>query len=196
DDEAAVALVRLVLAAQERGGHREERARDALLHLALRHESEEAALVVRPRGALLLVGIEELLRGRQERLVDVLGAADLAQEVAQVVLLREPGQLRDVVQPDVHEAPDARLPQPFEELFGGFLRETDCGDLHAGSSDGSRIERCLARLSLACSAASVSTEPSPRTCRTSTPRSRRTRERRRWRWHSEGSSSLHRSATR
>lgn len=63
----------------------------------------------------------------------VLGTANHAGEVRKVLSFRKAGQLRDVVQPDVKDALDASVSQPFEEVLGRTLCKTDCGDLHADS---------------------------------------------------------------
>jgi hypothetical protein len=50
--------------------------------------------------------------------VDVLGAAQLAEEVLEVVALGEAGELRRVVQPHVEQAADAGFFQGSEEGGG------------------------------------------------------------------------------
>src|SRR5437879_1959016 len=77
---------------------------------------------------------EQFLGGGKQRLVYVLGGADLAQEVGQIVALGETGELRDVVQTYVDQARDAGVLQPSEELGRGFARKTDRTDLHVSST--------------------------------------------------------------
>jgi hypothetical protein len=65
------------------------------------HQLEELGFVHAPVSFVFLVGIQNVLRGCQQRLVHVLGVAQFAQEIGQVIAFGKGGQLRDVVQPHV-----------------------------------------------------------------------------------------------
>ena len=93
EDETAVAVVGSGFATEQHGRHGKKVGADALLDLALGHERQEAPLVVFPASPALLIGIEQLLRGGEQRLVEVFGAAELAEEVREVVALGETGKL-------------------------------------------------------------------------------------------------------
>ena len=91
---------------------------------------EEPGFVGAPVAAVLLVVVQHLLRGRQRRYVHVVHAADFGEKKAQVVALGETGELRHVVEPNIHDAARTGRPQEFEEPTGGLLRETDGEDPH------------------------------------------------------------------
>src|SRR2546423_14649039 len=96
-DQPAVAVVRLVLAA-EQDGIVEQFPRDSMLNVPLPHEFQELVFVPRPARALLLVIVEHGLRRRQVGPVNICHAAELIEEVPQVVPFGETRQLRAVVQ--------------------------------------------------------------------------------------------------
>lgn len=102
-------MFRQVLAAQEDGLSREELP-GQVLHPPVRQQGAKLSLVRAPSDPTLLVGIQKLLSGRQSRFVHILGAADLPEEVAEVVTLCEPGELRGVVEPHVDKAIDPGSP--------------------------------------------------------------------------------------
>lgn len=93
-DEAPVAMLRRRLTAEQDGRYPEEVATDGLLDLALNHQGSEPLLVVCPAALTLLEVVQKLLRGREQWLVQILRLADLAEKVCQVVLFREPCELR------------------------------------------------------------------------------------------------------
>src|ERR1035437_1111729 len=97
-------------------------------------ESEIDIGVNVPASFLLLISIEHLLRGREERLVLIRCAANLAEKVGQVGLLGECGELGGVVQTHIEETLDTVRLQCAEELAGTFLGKTDAVDLHLSSS--------------------------------------------------------------
>ena len=128
-DEAAVALVGLVFAA-EQAAVVEQRGVQGFLDAALAHEVEEALLVGGPIDLGLPVGGEQHLRGREGRNVGVVHAADLPQEPRQVVPFGEARQLRRVVEAHVHHALHAGAAQQVEEALGGLLGEADGEQAH------------------------------------------------------------------
>jgi hypothetical protein len=70
-----------------------------------------------------------------KQLLVLVGCADqLAQKVRQILRLGEARELGGVVEPDVEQALDAGCLQATEEVLSRRLCETDCVDLHAGSS--------------------------------------------------------------
>src|SRR5260370_2487253 len=119
----------LVLGAEQAGAI-DRGARNGVLDAPLRDQREEPLLVVGPIAPVLLVGVEHLLRRRELRLVRVLDAADCLQEVPEDILLRESGELGDVVEAYVEHLLDPRLLEPVEERLGGGFREADREDLH------------------------------------------------------------------
>jgi hypothetical protein len=100
-DEPAMAVLGCGLAAEQDRRHSEERGVKPLFDAACAHQGEELTLVVVPTAFLLPVGVQHGLFGRQQRLVDVLGVEQLAQEVGQVLALGEGSELRGVVEPHV-----------------------------------------------------------------------------------------------
>src|SRR5688500_17612582 len=88
--DAPVALVRLVLAAQQARAIEQLR-RERLLDPALRQQAAKCALVCRPAALLPPVIVEHGLRRRELESVQVVRIADRPREVTQVVPLREPG---------------------------------------------------------------------------------------------------------
>src|SRR5260221_4978967 len=121
----------------------------ALIDSALGKERQEAAFVLRPAALGLLVGSKQLLRGCEQRLVNILCLADHAEKVGQIVALGKAGELRGIVEPNVYQSSDAHSSEGFEELGCGFLGETGRIDLHATSSSwlmfgSSNSESCCA----------------------------------------------------
>src|SRR5262249_13214725 len=147
------------LAAQQHGRPVEEAAVERRLDHALGHEGEEALFVRLPAASALFVVVEELPGRGEQRLMPVVGAAELAQEERQVFALGEGGELRGVVEAHVDEALDARAPQGSEEVGRRSLRKTDRIDLHGGASSGPKSDSCAAAgraaASASCSSASV-----------------------------------------
>src|SRR6266849_10049973 len=86
EDQPSVAVFGRRLAAEQGGGRLEHPPVDLVLDLPLLHELQEATLVVLPAPLPLLVIVEQVLRRREQGLVEVLGAAYLLQEVAEVLL--------------------------------------------------------------------------------------------------------------
>ena len=83
-----------------------------------------------PIAFVLLIRVENVLGGGEERFVFIVGTADFAQEEGQIRLLCKSGQLGGVIEPYVEEALDSVGFQNAEELTGALLGETDAVDLH------------------------------------------------------------------
>src|SRR5918911_4299080 len=197
-DESPVAVIRRGFAAEKDRWHREEGRTDPLFDLPLGHELQEAPLVVLPAPLPFLVGVEHVLRRRQQGLVQILGAADLVQEEGKVVTLGKAGQLRRVVEAHVDKAPDPGASQRSEEVGGGSFRKTDRVDFHSRtSSSGNSVSWLPARrgASVAPNSSSGCKLPSARMCNTVVPLAARTRPIRSRRWQPAGSSSAHIAAT-
>src|SRR5437868_5713017 len=197
-DEPPVAVIRRGFAAEKDRRHREESGADLLFDLPLGHELQEAPLVVLPAPLPFLVGVEHVLGRRQQGLVQILGAADLAQEEGEVVTLGKPGQLRGVVEPHVDKAPDPGTSQRSEEVRGGSFRKTDRIDFHSRTStSGNSVSwpPACRGTSVAPNSSSGCRLPSARTCSTVVPLAARTRPIRSRRWQPAGSSSAHIAAT-
>lgn len=124
-DQSAVAMVRLVFAA-EKAGPIHQITRDLLLNTALVHEVEKSDSEVRPLECLLvLVGGEQFLMGRQNGQVDAVDATDCLCEEPEVPELGKSRKLGAVVEPDIDNATDAGLADETEKLLGGLAGEAD-----------------------------------------------------------------------
>ena len=132
-NQAAMAMLRRGFAAKQHGRHAKEAAIDPIFDAPLGHQRKKTLLVVGPGSFFLLVGVQQLLRGRQERLMDVVGGTDLLKKELQVVALAEAGELRDVVQSDIDQSLDSISLEDSEELGGRLLGKTDRKDFHASS---------------------------------------------------------------
>jgi hypothetical protein len=95
--QPAVAMFRRFFAAQQNRGDLEQRPVHVALDFALAHQRQETALVFFPSASALLVAVEHLLGGGEQRLVYIFRFADLAEKELQIVFLGEAGQLRGVV---------------------------------------------------------------------------------------------------
>ncbi len=140
--QSAVTVLGGRLAAKQDGRHMEQSPIDRRFHLSLAKLIEEPRFVLVPCHVPLLVGVEDLLRGRQDRQVKVLGRTDLLQEVPKIVPLGEGGQLRRVVQSHVDESLYAGPLEDLEELGGAFFGKTDCVDFHSPVSSVSNRVNC------------------------------------------------------
>ena len=101
EDETAVAMIGTGFTTEQHDWHGKEARADTLFDLALGHQRQKASLVVLPASLALPVGVEHDLCGREQWLVDVLGAAELAEEVCQIIALGEAGELRRIVQANI-----------------------------------------------------------------------------------------------
>ena len=134
-------------------------------NFSIANEAQVGFGVLAPIAFALFECVENILGRRQQRLMLVFRAADLFQEIRQIRLLREPCQLRGIIQPHVQQALDAMRLQCAEKLSGAFLGETDAVDLHWSSSSSANNAGCSFTSFLpeeAATSASVSTRPSPR----------------------------------
>jgi putative ubiquitin-RnfH superfamily antitoxin RatB of RatAB toxin-antitoxin module len=61
--------------------------------------------------------------------MDIFGAANLAQEVLQIVFLSEAGKLRNVVKSHINQRTNLGILKESEKRLGAFLRETDRVDV-------------------------------------------------------------------
>ena len=118
--EPPVAVLRPVLAAQQARAI-EQLPRHGRLDAPRFHKRQKPPFVTLPRPAAAFDALEQLLRRRQLRQVQVIDLRDGTQEVAQVVLLRESRELRAVVEPHVDDAPHAGVDQQPEEASALFL---------------------------------------------------------------------------
>src|SRR5262249_53195319 len=141
-DQAAVAAIRFRLAAEQDRGPVEQAPVERVLDTTLLHQPQELRLVILPASLTLLVVVQNGLSGREPRLMHVSGATDFLEKEARVLLLVEARQLRDVVQPDIDQPPDARLLQTAEEFSGVFLGKTDRVDFHSSTSGGPNSASC------------------------------------------------------
>jgi hypothetical protein len=90
DYKAAVTVLRGRLAAQEYGRSLEARGIELAFDLATSHKEEKALFVLRPGHVLaLLVGVENRLVWRQQRLVFICRPTELVQEEREVSALGE-----------------------------------------------------------------------------------------------------------
>src|SRR2546425_995892 len=99
----------------------------------LLHQIQKSSLIGLPVSAGFPVFIEQLLGRGECREVDVLHAADGLEEVGQVVLLREPGELRHVVEPHVDNSPGTGSLEQRKKPAGGLLSEPDGEQRHDAS---------------------------------------------------------------
>ena len=97
---------------------------DRLFHLPPGHQIQKLLFVNSPIAFVFFIRIEDVLCRGEFRQVDILDAPDFPEEVGQIFLFREAGQLRVVVQADVHDAPDPGVFQAREESTRGLLGES------------------------------------------------------------------------
>ena len=57
--------------------------------------------------------------------------ADFTEKEAEIITFGETGELRNVVEPNVKDSPNAHIAQYGEELFRILLRESDCEQMDA-----------------------------------------------------------------
>ena len=119
-----MALTRLRLAAKQAGVVEMPRV-DVFGDGPLVQQRNEPPLVLFPSQRFLLVGVEDVARGRQLGVVLVVDVRDDVQKILQVAAFGEAGQLRDVVQPHVDQTLDAGFRERGEELLGRLAGETD-----------------------------------------------------------------------
>jgi len=105
-DQAPVTVLRFCLAAQQHRGNVEEVSVQLFLDPTLAKEIQERALVGWP-STTISVGVEDLTRRGERRLVDVFRVAEPLQEEGEVGATGEAGEPGGVVQAYVDEALDA-----------------------------------------------------------------------------------------
>lgn len=76
--EAPVAMLGRGLATQQHRRNIEQSRADAVFDMALLHQRKESLRILLPTAFLLFVLVEHLLSRREQRLVDILRAAELA----------------------------------------------------------------------------------------------------------------------
>ena len=101
EHQAAVAMLSRRLATQQNSRRGEELWMHVIFDAPLRHQRDKALLIVVPAAPALAISVQQFLRRRQKRLVQILHVADGAQKIGEIVALREPGKLRRVIQPHV-----------------------------------------------------------------------------------------------
>jgi hypothetical protein len=100
DYEAAVTLLRGVLAAEKNCAPLEIGRPELGLDTPFPHQRQEARFILLPwHGVLLLVGVKDFRRGCQEWGVLVAGPNELLEKVGQVIPLRESRKLRTIIEP-------------------------------------------------------------------------------------------------
>ncbi len=140
DQSAVTMLGRRFAAKQDRPAGEKARG-DSLFDFSFGHQRQELSLVITPVALFLLVGVQHVLSGREQRLVNVIGAAEFTQKKFEIVPFGESRQLRDIVQSDINKSGDSVSSENSEEFAGGFLRKTDRIDFHSGSSSRSNSDR-------------------------------------------------------
>ncbi len=105
-DQTPVTLMRLFLAAQKTCAIEKVLARQRL-NLPRLQQFVEAALILAPATLLLLICIQHLLCRSERRQMNVIDLADGLRKKPKIVPLRESGQLRNIVQPHIHQSRNA-----------------------------------------------------------------------------------------
>jgi len=92
-------------------------------------QREESLNIDLPGSAVLLELVQNLLgRGAFGKVV-IIRMADFPEKEPEIIPFREPGELRNVIQPNVKHAANARITQNDEKTLGVLLRESDCEQL-------------------------------------------------------------------
>jgi len=123
-DEPAVAPFRLGLAAQQ-ATVRDYILRDGGADQPAFDDGVKLGHVLIPGYVAFPVAVQQGVGGRESGQVDVIHAAEFAQEPRQVAFLGEPGQSRRVAQSHIDHALGARFPEQAEELGGRLPGEAD-----------------------------------------------------------------------
>ena len=121
-DEPPVAVMRQMFAAKQTTVVEQIRS-DCLFHLPPGQQIQKLFFVNFPIAFAFFIRTEDVLSGSEFGQVNIPDASDFPEEVGQIFLFREAGQLRVVVQADVHDAPDPGVFQAREEFTRGFLGE-------------------------------------------------------------------------
>lgn len=128
-DKPSMAAVRFILAAKQASVF-DDLFRNGFFDPPLTHKRAKAYFIGLPIATSIPVVVQQLLRRRQFGHVYVIHLAEFAQEIREVVLLRETGELRPIVEPHVDDTPGAGLAKQIEKTLGGLSRESDGGDFH------------------------------------------------------------------
>lgn len=134
-DQPSMAAVRFILAAEQASVF-DDLFRNGFFNLPLMHQRNESVLIGRPIATSFPVVVQQLLRRRQFWDVNVIHLAEFAEKIREVVLLRETGKLRPIIEPHVDDAPGAGLAKQIEETVGGFSCEADGEGFHIGEVSG------------------------------------------------------------
>ncbi len=101
DDQAAMAVLGGRFTAQQYAGGRKLLRVEFLFDLTFFHQLQELGFVYAPVPFVFFKGIQDILRGGQQRFMHIIGVAQFAQEEGQVIAFGEGGQLRHIVQPHI-----------------------------------------------------------------------------------------------
>ena len=128
--QAAVTVIGLLLAAQQTSPIRDVPSQTRF-DPPLTYQCTEVPFIRSPTPLVLLERVEEFLCRCEFGPMDVVDPAHFPQKKPQVILLREAGELRRVVEVNIDDALHARIPQRREEVLRGGLRESDGEELNA-----------------------------------------------------------------
>lgn len=127
-NQAAVAVMRRVLAAQE-ASPRQQRRVNFVLDVALLHEPEKVLFIGVPTAFAFFIGIQHRLGRREQRRLDIFHVEDFLQKVFQVIPFAESGELRNLVKTDIHYALYAGGAQFLKKFTGSFFGEANRKDV-------------------------------------------------------------------
>ena len=122
--KATVALVRFFLAAKKACAIHDGWI-NALFDFPISEQVVKLAFIENPISPMLFVGVKNVLRGSQKWQVDIIHPQDLFQEVFQIPLFGKTGELRCVIEPNIHYSLCAGSAKRFKKCFGAFLGEPD-----------------------------------------------------------------------
>ena len=134
-NKPAMAAVRFILAAQQ-ASVCNNLVRNGFFDPPFAHQRNESVLVSSPIATSLSVVVQQLLGRRQFWDVNVIHITEFAQKIREVVLLRETGKLRPIVEPNIDDTPGAGLAKQIEKTVGGFSCEADGEGFHIGEVSG------------------------------------------------------------
>jgi len=102
-DQPPMAVVWLVLAAQEASAF-DHPGIDPLFDFPFLHQVQKCGLVDAPIPFMFLVGIENICRWCEQGHVDVINANDFLEEILDVIPLRKPSELRNIIKAHIDDA--------------------------------------------------------------------------------------------
>jgi len=88
------------------------------------HQSQKTSFINRPVLAIAM-GFEELRSWRKPWLMGVSDAGNLLQEIGDIWVLGEAGELASAVQANINRPVDSRFLEQTKKLFGSFSRKSD-----------------------------------------------------------------------